>query len=325
MRTDRKHKKFIYSELKNGRIRQGWGYDPSQDLRALRTKVQGGTELSPRERSAWRGNRRLLADEQGGINAGDIIILPNLPDEGRWILVEITDNAYEFSISETGDHGHIRHAQIRFPTPVHPYAHAVSARLRGTMRTRSRLWNADRYRNEIAALLDALRAGEDLSIPSSEADHLRDLLASLRHRLWDELEKRFHGADFEGPVRRLLEKVYGGEVEHTGGRGERGADLICRFADDLGVEYSVVIQVKMWGGEGDISPALQQIETACEYYPEVSAGVVLTTLESLADETEEQVEEARSRLDRPILVLMREDVLDLFLKHIPDIVQEMPT
>jgi len=45
IRTDKKFTEFIWSELKQGRLRQGWGWRDDQDLRLLRfAKLTGPTK-----------------------------------------------------------------------------------------------------------------------------------------------------------------------------------------------------------------------------------------------------------------------------------------
>ena len=74
MRTDRENSGLILEELRLGRLRQGWGYDGSQDLHLLVKKRQAGEEFTSAERDAWR-NRPMLGGEHG-INTGDIVLVP---------------------------------------------------------------------------------------------------------------------------------------------------------------------------------------------------------------------------------------------------------
>lgn len=323
MRTDRRQKGYIWSELLEGRLRQGWGYDEKLDLRKIHERLESGEDLSEDQAKNWRGNKRLLPSANGAIKAGDIVVLPNLPEERRWSIVEVTDDEYRFEIDPAlGDYGHIRNVSMltAADSAIHPHSEYVSAKLRGTMRTRLRLWNANRYSREIDELLTAISEGADVGIPASEAKHLLAVHEALGTELWSRLEGSFRGERFEGPVKKVLEHVYD-DVEHVGGRSEKGADLLCSFHDDLGFHYRVAVQVKMWDGEGDVSGALGQIRRACKEHENISAGLVLTTLTSLTDGTEEAREQLEGELNRPIAIMLRDEVVDLFLRHIPDIVQ----
>jgi hypothetical protein len=111
MRTDRTKAGWIWSEVRAGRLRQGWGYDPSQDLVLLRDRRERGFAMSRDEDWAWP-NRRMLADEPDGMQIGDLVLLPHLPDEWRWSVVRIR-GAYRFEIDPTHhDYGHILPVEV---------------------------------------------------------------------------------------------------------------------------------------------------------------------------------------------------------------------
>jgi hypothetical protein len=42
IRTDRNNRELLFHELGEGRLRQGWGYDPSQDLHLIQEEVARG-------------------------------------------------------------------------------------------------------------------------------------------------------------------------------------------------------------------------------------------------------------------------------------------
>ena len=108
MRTDsRNATPFLWKELKNGRLRQGWGYDATQNLELIRAALQKGEGLTDLQASCWRGNRRLLSSERDGIREKDIIIVPHLPKYGVWSIVRVV-GPYRYEIPDTtGDHGHV--------------------------------------------------------------------------------------------------------------------------------------------------------------------------------------------------------------------------
>src|SRR3954471_19150158 len=94
VRTDREKQKFLMRELQHGRLRQGWGYDACQDLRLIAKKIAAGKKLNEDEQDARR-NRRLLDTEPDGVKPGDVLVLPNLPDDGLWVFARIA-GAYSF-------------------------------------------------------------------------------------------------------------------------------------------------------------------------------------------------------------------------------------
>ena len=76
---------FFYEELKEGRLRQGWGYNSGQDLRCL-TYDEGA-----------RKNLRMFEE----VKKGDILLVPRIPSWEDISIVEATkdwNEGYTFDI-----------------------------------------------------------------------------------------------------------------------------------------------------------------------------------------------------------------------------------
>jgi hypothetical protein len=111
MRTDRRVAGWLWSEVLAGRLRQGWGYSPAQDLRVLRDRRQRGERMDRDDDWAWP-NRRMLSDEPDGMQIGDLVLLPHLPEEWRWSITRIT-GPYRYEIAEEHrDYGHILPVEV---------------------------------------------------------------------------------------------------------------------------------------------------------------------------------------------------------------------
>jgi hypothetical protein len=151
VRTDKGRASFMLREFEQGRLRQGWGWLPSQDLRLLRAKVNAGQKLTAEEAPAWR-NRRLLDTEPDGLKPGDVVVVPNLPEQGRWVIARVA-GPYTYAPPDPeakvgADYAHVvAVAPIRAPggklAVIDPDNAAVDARLRSTMRNLSRMWSID--------------------------------------------------------------------------------------------------------------------------------------------------------------------------------------
>ena len=93
IRSDKNNMKVLFGELSKGRFRQGWGYDPTQDLQLLQTEIdKGGSwweRLSAVQQEALP-HLRMLARSNDSIKQGDILVIPNLPDYGFFCLAEVT-------------------------------------------------------------------------------------------------------------------------------------------------------------------------------------------------------------------------------------------
>lgn len=97
MRTDRTQAEYISAESRAGRMRQGWGYREDLNLAELSRSVRSGEALSSEQRAAW-GNHRLLPSEPNSIREGHIVLLPNLPEHGRWLVAEVADDEDRYEI-----------------------------------------------------------------------------------------------------------------------------------------------------------------------------------------------------------------------------------
>ena len=149
MRTDSENRALLLDELRQGRLRQGWGHHDDQDLRLLAKKRKLGEDFSAREQTAWR-NRAMLG-AHGGIQTGDVVLLPNLPSRGEFLLVEVTGPyrfkplilSGNFDVNRLGqDYGHILEVKkLDELRPIPFRDDRVHAGLRSSLTCRSRLWS----------------------------------------------------------------------------------------------------------------------------------------------------------------------------------------
>lgn len=136
MRTNRYLAEWLWSELEAGRLRQGWGYQPKQELTLLRHRRERSEPMDIDDDNAWP-NRRMLADEPDGMQIGDLVLLPHLPREWRWSVARIA-GPYRYEIDpERGDYGHILPVELVAPdlgddelTPELRWMRTYPARLR---------------------------------------------------------------------------------------------------------------------------------------------------------------------------------------------------
>lgn len=322
VRTDRRRKELFFNEIGDGRLRQGWGW-PGCDLRELRRKLSERKRLDEGEVSAWR-NRRLLDTEADGLKPGDIVIVPNLPRDGHWVIARVS-GPYRFEpINSDGgmDYGHIvpvtpvRDNSGRIAV-VDPDNEHVDARLRATMRNMSRMWSVDGLGAAIDKLITAIESGADtVSIQPDEKKRL-GFIEQIRQAAWDALAKRYKAAELERLVEWLLARIYPqSRVEHWGGRSERGADLIVFTPPDaLGLEYKIAVQVKMYDGIADDVRSLDQIREARDAH-RVDAGVVVTTATEVSDAYEKRREQLEAELGIDIRVVARDELLDLVMRNL---------
>lgn len=319
MRVDhREAREFLWNELQDGRLRQGWGYREDQNLTTIATRKRKDAGITDEQQATWRGNRRMLASEPDSIRTGDIILVAHLPKERHWSIVRVADS-YRYEIPESPkDYGHILPIElISKSNPVHFQAKSVAAGLRQTMRNLSRLWNIDHLGEHVEQILEHLAAPQSQS-NTAEVDRLESVLIELEAAGWKQFQFHFQGAEFEEPCIRLLETLYGEEnVEHTGGKNENGADAICTYRDPLGVPHRVAVQIKMWTWDTNWTRPLNQIRRAHQSYEGITSGVILSTSERVTPAFEAERTKLEKELGIPVRVVLRRELLRLFIQHLP--------
>lgn len=322
IRTDKQRAAFILRELEQGRLRQGWGWKPEQDLRLIRQKVNARGSLTHEEASAWR-NRRLLDTESDGLKPEDVVIIPNQPSQGRWLLARVVGPyRYEQPTKEDKvgtDYAHVlpvgviktkdgRNAVVEADNAY------VDARLRASMRSMSRMWSLDALAEKIERIIGAISQGEDTSIPQPEEHKFKELSSAMSAAAWDGIRSKYKGAELEKLVLRVLGKVYD-RIEHWGGAGEKGADLIAFTQDPLGLEFKIGVQVKLHEGQDDDTTSLNQIKWARAAHG-IDAGIVLTTATSLGEGFVKRHDELQTELGIDIRVITRDEFVRLLLTHL---------
>ena len=323
VRTDKGKTDYISSELAAGRLRQGWGWSDDQDLRLLARRRADGEPMAEHQLNAWRGNRRLLSSEPDAVQQGDVLVLPHLPRHGVWSLALVSgeyrwEPPTEINTHGFADYGHVLPVDLLTSAerPIDPYEQHVAAGLRQTMRNLSRMWNIDALGGEVESLLQVVRSGAP-PVPAA-ANRLPYVLTSAEKAAWSEIIRQFHGSEFERPCILLLESLYGeGNVEHTGGSSERGADAICTFTDPLGLVHRLAVQIKMWSWDADWIRPLEQIRQAYDAYDGITGGVILSTSERVTDRFETQRAQLEADLRIPVRVILRDELVRLFLAHLP--------
>ena len=287
-RTDRNVRDLIYSELQAGRLRQGWGWHPEQNLRN-QTMDQGAA-----------GNLKMLRVEKG-----DILLLPGLPSASEVLIAEATadwnapedEGGYRYEqLAARRGYGHIFPAKILKSFERHHAA--VPSDIRRTLRTPTRFWSVNGY----AAAIEELRNQQSaLSERSLVADRVLDIalkayadafdVNSFRDQVFEQWHKNFGAAEWEEALVTGLSAAYPQyTVDRVGGpkEVEHGTDILIRIPRPLSDgSYGVAIQVKDHGGVVDHQAYVEQISksaywAAHEDLKIVEQVVLITSLDRSA-------------------------------------------
>lgn len=310
VRTDRDWaQELIAPELRQGRLRQGWGYRPNFDLRRLSQRASEGA-LEPEERAVWKRNHRLLPEEPDAIQQGDLLLLPHVPEEGIWSLASAGAN-YRYEIAHSGDHGHIRSVRL-LREEIPPCGPQVAAALRRTMRCQLPLWNIDHLAAYVAALVDGTN-----SQPPTLSERLGDCLAAATEATLERLTFHFGASEFEQPIQLLLQELYA-VVHWSAGPGENGADFLCQSA--RGETGLIAVQVKMWTGTTDYTGPIEQLRQAAVHWPKVTECLLLTTAENASVEFASAIHQLQADIGVKVTLILRSQLLELLLSRLPAMV-----
>lgn len=287
MRTSRDsedHRRFVRSEIAAGRLRQGWGGSPEQDLRLVKARLEdktvGWAGLTENEKWPW-GHWRMLgelsANPDDAMKVGDVLLVPNLPENGIFTLCRLT-GPYSYEIDpELEDFGHIRPVEVLTPGGVSFTNALVSGGLRRSLRCRSRLWWIGDHVDSLNAILAQVDAGNSGSLASSSdhavraqttvAKELRKSLDSLALGIEAPLRASLQSAEWEVVLRDALVPLMRDlEVVHTGGPAEEGADLEIHIPNpfDPAEPWVIAVQVKDYDGQigAHVAEQLEQAITS---------------------------------------------------------------
>ena len=226
-------RKFVTDELSRGRLRQGWGYDPTQDLRCIHDAWRDNKQLTPKQKDASRHWRMADGHRNDYMNFGDVVLVPNMPLDGLFTLCRIT-GSYDFEIPpDVRDFGHYRSVEVLTPHGVANEHKLVDAGLRRSLRYPGRLWRISAYSDCLDAIIQSDLTPGELAIGVTAAERADSVVAelvaepinSMADQLAEKLPQHLQSAEWETGILGALEPLFPATVRHTGGPNERGADL----------------------------------------------------------------------------------------------------
>ncbi len=266
--------KDLYTEMKEGRLRQGWGYDKSHDLQKL------AVDSSNLEDRKVLRNLPIL----NKVKKGDILLvaIPNVVEWHKLAIVEATedwDTAYNFEIHPAiGDCGHI--FPVKYIKEFYRSNINVHGDIRKTFRCNLRFWSISNYASDIEEIIT--KTEDDLGPPASVDEKFNRIINGEFNKLFgdervqsllDKVQGHYNAAEWEKVIKIGLEKMAtttdSFRVETTTNKKEssHGADLLIYLPNPIyaGQEYVIAVQVKDY--EGDVNnDAVDQICKADEHF-----------------------------------------------------------
>ena len=152
MRTSPWERPFIWAEAEKGRLRQGWGWDDSQNLDVIADAVHQGRELNDAQRIARRA-RRMRSAESDGMQTGDLIVAPNLPEYALLSVFRLA-GTYHWDPVDMGAQdrfGHVLPVEL-LADRIDRRSPRVSDALRSMLRPQTRLYSIVNVGGDVEAL-----------------------------------------------------------------------------------------------------------------------------------------------------------------------------
>jgi hypothetical protein len=315
LKVDDEHAEMVHAALCEGEGRFGWSYVEGADLRELRRRI---------EQSGWDS---LLKDEKDcyqnflfNLQPDDYVVYINVPTRGHCTLARVTkpyywrwaddDFNHRFGVNPASVQSFNRNDDV-----VHP---ALSARLK----LQSRWWRIY-MKEEFESLLENLKAG-NAGKPFSAQQNLQQLSLEIKPLLVEitkRIQHRHPNSALEPLIFEVLKAVPGvKEVEHRGGAGDKGADIVAvlershPLTGDL-EQTTYVVQVKSFVGEHCDTQAVRDIRRAFDAYPDAQAGLVVSTAERSSTKLDKAIEELRVETGKEVTLLIGDDVARFILRY----------
>ena len=313
----------VMNELKEGKLRQGWGWDPRQDLRKWHNE----------DKDAMNDGARRNLSMFYGVKKGDVLLINHIPEWHQIAIVEATEDwnkGYRFEIhQELGDFGHI------FPAKkikvFNKHNRNVEGGIHSTFKCRSRFWNIDRCAENIENILK-LR-DENLVETEDRDKEYEDIVKgtfkdvfdeeTFKGELYKKLKNKFNAAQWEHVLVHGLEVNYPDYlVERTGGKKEahHGTDILIRLPSPIDIEeyYGIAIQVKDYEqiSEGGIKGVIEQIGKVDSYdgfenTKIIERVIVLTGVDGEVNSDFENVKAQVEETGKDIKLLTKKEVQKL--------------
>lgn len=300
---------FFRSELEQGRLRQGWGWDEKQRLTEL--KMDSGAK------------RNLPIFNK--VKKGDILLIPRLPTWGEVAIAEATEDfdlGYKYEVdSSLNDYGHIFPAKLikQFTRKNE----SVSGDMRSTLKNVSRFWNVGHCADAIEKIIK--QSDKDLRSEQSFVNRFHNILSdSLKNsfdtdrfanELYERLNENLSNEEWEYALVEGLKKIYPAPivVERTGGILEKqhGTDILIKFPGLSDYQYAIAIQIKDYSGHMS-GYAVKQISKADDYWK--SQGLVLIDKYVIVTKCKQENNAAIESIDKSVKIIFASELKGLLMK-----------
>ena len=316
-RIDRYNIPFFWSELREGRLRQGWGWSKNEDL-----------SREPRDFSTGNKYNYPIFDS---VKRGDILLVPHLPVLGKVALVEVSDDfnigyKFEFSKEKPDDFGHCFPAKY-----LKSFVRAnslVSGELRKNLKYLRRFKSIyyEGHKKEIEKILETEQEylnesqnADDRNLTVIANAFSKGVLEKIKNDIYKYFNKQLNAGDWEYALLEGLKRIYPEPfytITRVGGKKEavHGTDILVTIKGLISDHnYAIAIQVKDydWVVRDDV---LSQIGKA-DYW-NTQDGIqlidrILLLIRSKKEHNSKLQEAARNAQGGPIQIIFANDLKQL--------------
>ena len=331
IRTDDNVKKWIWQELQNGKLRQGWGIPELQlmendrrivGLDVWKERYKNSSKVywnyDPEDHEAVK--RYWILYPMVELRSGDIIVVPKIPTYNTFLITTVT-NGYEFdqrpSQDRSGfdDYRHIIHIDSSF-LKIFNYSSSLDTR---TVSKKMRAYQSavNKVFNEefIEAILSLFDMEGDVSIKG-----ISDLFGEIKKPLLKDILRQIRKLkfnDLEDLVKEIFRNV-GYDILHTHKFDKKGGDADIIFTHALpllsefeGMDLKLYVQVKLKDGidQYDIDGVEQLIKISEGDVSVSSVKILASTADGFTDACKIKAKENN------VLLISGEDLAGLILRY----------
>ena len=302
-RTDKKRAPELYQELKGGRLRQGWGI-PNMSLVDEQGKPISKEQWTQNYKSEWgepSPRRYSLLRHMLDFKKGDVVVMPNLPEEYQQFSIARVSGDYRFetvNYSDGDDYGHIvpvDPASVRtFASRANTEAYTVHSLFCITKHRPaiSFAYNQDHIKAALELLQkkDCTESKEVSEIAQASLDDAIEVAA----KAMQEKIKSWNGSQFETAVRIAFENQ-GYEIVRYSRYDGKGADVdivvrppINNLKFFMPPEIAVQVKWKQGIDDNDVE-AVDQLDKWDN--SEIAQKFVISSASGFTDKCEKAAEE----------------------------------
>lgn len=296
---------WLYSEIKEGRLRQGWG-PPGCDLRSPSGERVSKNDWEESYRDIWEEDpsprRFAILSNMLDLQEGDIVVVPKMPKWNQFTIARVSGD-YEFDSDENReDHRHIvpvKSDSVRtFSYKANNEAFLVSCLFARAKHRPAISFSYDFQ--QIRACLNLFDSPDQLNEQSDESLYELTYDAVFKEaakRMLDEVQG-WNGGRFENAIRQAFEGQGYRILSHRPYDKEGGdADILMSMPPNpyevfLPERKKIAVQVKWKEGVDDDD--LQAVDQIVKWSNSFDSQVTKCVISSAKNFTEEAKTEARN-------------------------------